>query len=203
MIMVTHDQLDALEIADGIAILREGILQQCGTPQELYWNPANLFVAGSIGQARMNLLACCYAGPGPPVLPAARSRLPCSLGRFRIGGEHLSFVILNILFTPPVAVAIPMDLLWSSAGLLDSHIALILQYTVFNVPFFAWVLKSFFEDIPHDMEESAMANGATRWRAFWEIAVPLARPAILAVGLLAFIFSWNEFFFAVILTRAE
>jgi multiple sugar transport system permease protein len=126
-----------------------------------------------------------------------------SLGRFRTGGEHLSFLILSILFMPPVAVAIPMYLLWASAGLLDSYTALILQYTVFNVPFIAWVLKSFFEDIPRDMEESAMANGATRWRAFWEIAVPLARPAILAVGLLAFIFSWNEFFFAVILTRAE
>jgi multiple sugar transport system permease protein len=126
-----------------------------------------------------------------------------SLGRFRTGGEHLSFVILSILFMPPVAVAIPMYLLWASAGLLDSYTALILQYTVFNVPFIAWVLKSFFEDIPRDMEESAMANGATRWRAFWEIAVPLARPAILAVGLLAFIFSWNEFFFAVILTRAD
>jgi multiple sugar transport system permease protein len=126
-----------------------------------------------------------------------------SLGRFRTGGDQLSFVILSILFMPPVAVAIPMYLLWSSAGLLDSYTALILQYTVFNVPFVAWVLKSFFEDIPRDMEESAMANGATRWRAFWEIAVPLARPAILAVGLLAFIFSWNEFFFAVILTRAE
>ena len=126
-----------------------------------------------------------------------------SLGRFRTGGDHLSFVILSILFMPPVAVAIPMYLLWASAGLLDSYTALVLQYTVFNVPFVAWVLKSFFEDIPRDMEESAMANGATRWRAFWEIAVPLARPAILAVGLLAFIFSWNEFFFAVILTRAE
>jgi multiple sugar transport system permease protein len=126
-----------------------------------------------------------------------------SLGRFHTGGDQLSFVILSILFMPPVAVAIPMYLLWSSVGLLDSHTALILQYTVFNVPFIAWVLKSFFEDIPREMEESAMANGATRWRAFWEIAVPLARPAILAVGLLAFIFSWNEFFFAVILTRAE
>jgi multiple sugar transport system permease protein len=126
-----------------------------------------------------------------------------SLGRFRTGGDNLSFVILSILFMPPVAVAIPMYLLWSSVGLLDSYTALILQYTVFNVPFISWVLKSFFEDIPRDMEDSAMVNGATRWRAFLEIAVPLARPAILAVALLAFIFSWNEFFFAVILTRAQ
>jgi multiple sugar transport system permease protein len=126
-----------------------------------------------------------------------------AIGRYRTGGDNLSFTVLSILFMPPVAVAIPMYLFWSALGLLDSYTALILQYTVFNIPFIAWVLKSFFEDIPRDMEDSAMINGATRWRAFWEIAVPIAGPAILAVALLAFIFSWNEFFFAVILTRAD
>ena len=126
-----------------------------------------------------------------------------SLGRFHTGGDNLSFIILSILFMPPVAVAIPMYLLWNKLGLIDTYVALIGQYTVFNVPFIAWVLKSFFEDIPVEMEDSALVNGATRWRAFWEIAVPLARPSIVAVALLAFIFSWNEFFFAVILTRAQ
>ncbi len=126
-----------------------------------------------------------------------------SLGRFRTGGETLSFSILSVLFMPPVAVAVPMYLFWRAFGLLDSFAALILQYTVFNVPFICWVLKSFFEDIDPTMEESALVNGATRWRAFVDIAVPLARPAIVAVALLSFIFSWNEFFFAVILTRAR
>jgi multiple sugar transport system permease protein len=126
-----------------------------------------------------------------------------AIGRYQTGGDNLSFTVLSILFMPPVAVGIPMYLLWSWLGMLDSYTALILQYTVFNIPFISWVLKGFFEDIPRDMEESALINGATRWRAFWEIAVPLARPAILAVALLAFIFSWNEFFFAVILTRAN
>ncbi len=126
-----------------------------------------------------------------------------SLGRFRTGGETLSFSILSVLFMPPVAVAVPMYLFWRAFGLLDSFTALILQYTVFNVPFICWVLKSFFEDIDPTMEESALVNGATRWRAFVDIAVPLARPAIVAVALLSFIFSWNEFFFAVILTRAR
>lgn len=126
-----------------------------------------------------------------------------SLGRYRTGGENLSFIILSVLFMPPVAVAIPMYLFWSRLGLIDTYPALVGQYTVFNIPFITWVLKSFFEDIPREMEESAIVNGATRWRAFWEIAVPLARPSIVAVTLLAFIFSWNEFFFAVILTRAR
>lgn len=126
-----------------------------------------------------------------------------SLGRYRTGGENLSFTILSILFMPPVAVAVPMYILWSKLGMLDTYTALILQYTVFNIPFISWVLKSFFEDIDPDMEDSALINGATRWRAFWEIAVPLARPAIVAVALITFIFSWNEFFFAVILSRAH
>lgn len=126
-----------------------------------------------------------------------------AIGRYRTGGDNMSFTVLSILFMPPVAVAIPMYLFWSALGLLDSYTALTLQYTVFNIPFISWVLKSFFEDIPRDMEDSAMVNGASRFRAFWEIAVPLAAPAILAVALLAFIFSWNEFFFALILTRAD
>ncbi|HUC16388.1 MAG TPA: carbohydrate ABC transporter permease [Acetobacteraceae bacterium] len=126
-----------------------------------------------------------------------------SLGRFRTGGENLSFTILSVLFMPPVAVAVPMYLFWRAFGLLDSFSALILQYTVFNVPFICWVLKSFFEDIDPAMEESALVNGATRWQAFLHIALPQARPAIVAVALLSFIFSWNEFFFAVILTRAR
>jgi multiple sugar transport system permease protein len=126
-----------------------------------------------------------------------------AIGRYQTGGDNLSFTVLSILFMPPVAVAIPMYLFWSALGLIDTYTALILQYMVFNIPFLTWVLKGFFEDIPRDMEDSAMVNGATRWRAFWEIAVPLARPAILAVSLLAFIFSWNEFFFALILTRAN
>jgi multiple sugar transport system permease protein len=126
-----------------------------------------------------------------------------SLGRFKTGGDNLSFSILSVLFMPPVAVAVPMYLFWRSFGLLDSFTALILQYTVFNVPFICWVLKSFFEDIDPVMEESALVNGATRWQAFLHIAMPLALPAIVAVALLSFIFSWNEFFFAVILTRAR
>jgi multiple sugar transport system permease protein len=126
-----------------------------------------------------------------------------ALGRYRTGGETLSFTILSILFMPSVAVAVPMYIFWSKLGLLDSFAALALQYTVFNVPFVCYVLKSFFEDIDPALEESALVNGATRWQAFRQIAVPLTRPGIIAVALLAFIFSWNEFFFAVILTRAR
>ena len=71
-----------------------------------------------------------------------------AIGRYHTGGDNLSFTVLSILFMPPVAVAIPMYLFWSALGLIDSYTALILQYTVFNIPFLTWVLKGFFEDIP-------------------------------------------------------
>jgi multiple sugar transport system permease protein len=171
-------------------------------PSELHW--ANftdaLFKWGGLKGLTDSLIVASLSTLLSLVLgvPAAYA-----IGRYHTGGDNLSFTVLSILFMPPVAVAIPMYLFWSALGLIDSYTALILQYTVFNIPFLTWVLKGFFEDIPRDMEDSAMVNGATRWRAFWEIAVPLARPAILAVSLLAFIFSWNEFFFALILTRAD
>lgn len=171
-------------------------------PSELHW--ANftdaLFKWGGLKGLTDSLIVATVSTALSLILgvPAAYA-----IGRYRTGGDNLSFTVLSILFMPPVAVAIPMYLFWSALGLIDSYTALILQYMVFNIPFLTWVLKGFFEDIPRDMEDSAMVNGATRWRAFWEIAVPLARPAILAVALLAFIFSWNEFFFALILTRAN
>jgi multiple sugar transport system permease protein len=171
-------------------------------PSELHWANFSdaLFTWGGAKGLRDSLIVASLSTALSLLfgVPAAYA-----LGRFKTGGDNLSFTVLSILFMPPVAVAIPMYLFWSALGLLDSYTALVLQYTVFNLPFIAWVLKSFFEDIPREMEESALVNGATRWRGFWEIAVPLARPAILAVGLLAFIFSWNEFFFALILTRAN
>jgi ABC-type sugar transport system ATPase subunit len=102
MIMVTHDQFDALEIADRIAILREGVLQQCGTPQELYWSPANLFVAGFIGRARMNLLAGRYGGAGSPVVcegfelpmgPRAATALPAGAAKVVVGLRPEAFAV--------------------------------------------------------------------------------------------------------------
>jgi len=171
-------------------------------PSELHWTNFTdaLFTWGGAKGLRDSLIVASLSTALSLLLGILAAY---ALGRFKTGGENLSFTVLSILFMPPVAIAIPMYLFWSALGLLDSYTALILQYTVFNLPFIAWVLQSFFEDIPRDMEESALVNGATRWRAFWQIAVPLARPAILAVGLLAFIFSWNEFFFALILTRAN
>jgi multiple sugar transport system permease protein len=126
-----------------------------------------------------------------------------AIARYRTGGKNLSFFILSMLFMPPVAIAIPMFLFWSHLGMIDTFQALIVQYLLFTIPFVTWVMKGFFEDLPPDLEESAMTNGASRMRAFWEIALPNVVPGLVATALFAFIFNWNEFTFAVLLTRSR
>jgi len=126
-----------------------------------------------------------------------------SLARYRTGGTNLSFFILSVLFMPPVAIGIPMFLFWSTLGLVDTYPALIVQYLLFTIPFATWIMKGFFEDLPRELEESALVNGASRLRAFFDIALPSVRPALVATTLFAYIFTWNEFTFAVLLSRGN
>jgi multiple sugar transport system permease protein len=126
-----------------------------------------------------------------------------SISRYRVGGDHLAFWILSIRMFPPVVSAIPLFLLFRDYHLLDTYWALVIAYMTFNVPFVVWFLKGFFDDLPRDLEEAALVDGATRWRAFIGIAVRLAVPGIVTSALLAFMFCWNEFLLALFLTRSQ
>ncbi len=126
-----------------------------------------------------------------------------SISRFRVGGQHLAFWILSIRMFPPVASAVPLFLLFQKYQLLDTYWALIIAYLTFNVPFVVWFVKGFFDDLPRDLEEAALVDGASRWRAFTGIALRLAAPGIVTSALLAFVFSWNEFLLALFLTRSQ
>lgn len=126
-----------------------------------------------------------------------------SISRFRVGGQHLAMWILSIRMFPPVVSAIPLFLLFRDLNLLDTYWALIIAYLTFNVPFVVWLVKGFFDDLPRDLEEAALVDGATRWQAFAGIALRLAVPGIVTSGLLAFMFAWNEFLLALFLTRSE
>ncbi len=126
-----------------------------------------------------------------------------AIARFRVGGNNLSFFILSMLFMPPVAIGIPMFLFWSAIGMVDTFQALIVQFLLFTIPFVTWVMKGFFEDLPPDMEESALVNGAGRVRAFLEVSLPNVTPALIATTLFAFIFTWNEFTYALLLSRGR
>jgi multiple sugar transport system permease protein len=123
-----------------------------------------------------------------------------SLARFNTGGKHLAFWVLSQRFLPPIAVVLPIFLIYRSFGLNDTHIGLIIAYTVFTLPVTVWMMFAYFRQMPKSLEEAALVDGCTRWQALWKVAVPLAAPGIIAAAVFAFIACWTEFFFALILT---
>jgi multiple sugar transport system permease protein len=124
-----------------------------------------------------------------------------SLSRFRTGGENFSFWILSTRMFPPVAAALPLFLIFKQIKLLDNHLALIIANTVFSLPFVIWLLKGFFDELPAELEEAALIDGCSHWGAFTRVALPLVTPGLVATALFSFIFAWNEFMFALLLTR--
>jgi multiple sugar transport system permease protein len=123
-----------------------------------------------------------------------------SLARFNTGGQHLAFWVLSQRFLPPIAVVLPVFLLYRNYGLNDTHLGMILVYTVFSLPFSVWTMYAYFRQLPAELEHAAQVDGCTRWQALRMIALPLAAPGVVTAAVFAFIFAWTEFFFALILT---
>lgn len=133
-----------------------------------------------------------------------------ALSRFKFYWQYLgwrnndiAFWIISQRFLPPAAMVIPFLLFFNSLSLIDTHIGLILAYTTFNLPFAVWIMRDFFDSIPIDLEESARVDGATRWQTFYKIVLPLSTPGLVTVALFSFIFSWNEYLFALMLTNFD
>ena len=126
-----------------------------------------------------------------------------AFARFRTGGENLSFWVLSTRMFPPVASALPLFLIFRFLHLLDTHLALIVANTIFNLPFVIWLLKGFFEDLPVELEEAAVIDGTTVFGAFRRVALPLVAPGLVVTALFSFIFTWNEFMFALLFTRRD
>jgi multiple sugar transport system permease protein len=120
--------------------------------------------------------------------------------RFRGRGASYTFVLASRLL-PPVAVAIPVYLVVQKLRLLDRYPALILVHAAFTLPFTIWYLSSYFRNIPYDYEEAALTEGCSWLQAFMYIVVPLAAPGLVAIATFAFMFSYNEFLFALLLTQ--
>jgi multiple sugar transport system permease protein len=122
-----------------------------------------------------------------------------ALARFRfelIQNRDLTIFFFAQRVLPPVATVIPFYLVMRTLGLLDTHLALILVNATFIMPFVVVILRQAFLDLPVELEESALIDGADHWGAFWRIALPLAAPAIAATALIIFGRAWNEFLFA-------
>jgi multiple sugar transport system permease protein len=133
-----------------------------------------------------------------------------SMARWATGGKNLAFWFLSGRMLPPVAVVLPVFLLytrysedWIHYRLTDTHIGLILLYTVFALPWTVWMMYVYFRQMPTELEQAALVDGCTRWQAIWKVAVPLAAPGIVSAAAFAFIYSWTEFLFALVLTNTE
>ena len=144
-----------------------------------------IIALGSTGLAMMISILAAYA----------LSRLPMR------GQQHFMGWILSTRMMPPVAVAIPMFFIYKNIGLMDTHLGIIIIHALMNLPLAVLLMKSFFDDIPKDIDEAALLDGASRFFVFWRLIVPLAIGGIAATAVLCFIFSWTEFIFVLMLTQ--
>lgn len=127
-----------------------------------------------------------------------------AFSRFRFpGGSAWSLGVLATQFLPPVIIIIPLFVAFRSLGLIDTRAALVIANMSFVVPYATWMIKGFIDGLPLDMEEAAQIDGASRLRAIWDIVVPLVLPGIATAAIFCFVVSWNEFFYALVLTRQE
>ncbi|MEM8552563.1 MAG: carbohydrate ABC transporter permease [Pseudomonadota bacterium] len=136
-----------------------------------------------------------------------------SFARYNVGDGHILFFILSTKMMPAIAVILPYFLIFRDIGRtdvgealylgLDQHGALIVSYVMFNLPFAIWLLVSFFQDIPRELEHSARLDGLSRLQVLRKVTFPLAAPGIAVTAVFTLIFCWNEFLFAYILTRTN
>jgi multiple sugar transport system permease protein len=126
-----------------------------------------------------------------------------ALSRLGTRSNALSLWILASRMAPPTAFAIPYFLVYREIELLDTLTGLIVIYLTFNLSLVIWMMRAFFDQTPRSLEEAAWIDGATFWQGFVKIALPLTAPGLAATAILCFLFAWNDFFFALILTRTE
>lgn len=123
-----------------------------------------------------------------------------AFAHYRIGGSTLRFVILATQMLPGVVMILPIFILMSHLRLSDTFLGITLAYMAFNLPFLIWIMTGFFEGIPKELSEAAAVDGVSPLQAFFRIIIPIALPGIMATAVLSFIFSWNEFLFAIVLS---
>jgi multiple sugar transport system permease protein len=127
-----------------------------------------------------------------------------ALARMDVPGEkHIALWILSLRFLPPIAITIPFYLQWQSLGLLDTQLGLILVYVSFNLPFAIWLLRGFLGDVPVELEEAALLDGLSRLAILRRIVVPVILPGLASTTIFIFVFTWNEYLMALMLTSVQ
>jgi multiple sugar transport system permease protein len=183
------------------------------TPAEIFssppvWVPANLqfgnyAVLFRDGDAWTVMNSVIIATTSTVIAMSLGTIAAYSLARFKTGGDNLAIWIISQRMIPPIAIVFPIFLLFAMIGWVDTFHGLILLYTAFNLPYVIWMMRGYFEDVPIELEESALIDGCTRWQALIKVVLPVARNGIFATAVFTFIFAWNDYIFALILTRTE
>jgi len=130
--------------------------------------------------------------------------VPCgyALAKFNFKGKNnIGFFILSTKMMPPIVIIVPFVKIFHMLGMIDTYIGLILAHVLVNIALVVWMMRGFFVDIPREIEEAAMIDGCSEIKSFLIIDLPLSAPGLVATALLSFLFSWNEFFFALTLTN--
>jgi multiple sugar transport system permease protein len=183
------------------------------TPDEIYayppvWIPSEVHFSSYItlfrdGDAWSVWNSLVTAGVSTVLAMIIGTMAAYSIVRFRTGGDHLAIWIISQRMIPPICVAFPIFLLFVSWQLVDTYIGLILLYTAFNVPYVTWMMRGYVQEIPIELEQSALVDGLTRWQVLRKVVLPMARAGLFATAVFTFIFAWNDFLFALILTKSE
>ena len=120
-----------------------------------------------------------------------------------LGNSDIAFWMISQRMMPPVAVVIPIYVLFQRLSLLDSYPALIITYVATNLPIVVWLMRDYFQSIPIELEECAAIDGASRYRIFWSIVLPLSTPGLVATFLFVLVFCWNEYLLALFLSFSK
>jgi multiple sugar transport system permease protein len=183
------------------------------TPDEIFafppvWYPesiqfANYRVLFKDGDAETVWNSLILAGVSTVIAMVLGTMCAYSLVRFKTGGENLAVWIISQRMMPPIAIAFPVFLLYVFFGWVDSFHGLIILYTAFSLPYVIWMMRGYIEDLPLELEESALVDGCTRWEVLWKVVFPMVRSGLFATAVFTFVFAWNDFLFALVLTRTE
>jgi multiple sugar transport system permease protein len=173
-------------------------------PLFLWWPTLENYAAtlgrADFGQAFVNSLLVSAGAVSLSLIvgvPAAYA-----LARFQFAGRNfLFFALLSMRMLPPIAVLVPMYVLFSKFGLTTTRTSVVLAYTTFSLPLVVWIMRGFFEDLPRELEESAWVDGASRFQAFVYVVLPLIKPGLVAACILCLQLAWNDFLFAAVLTN--
>jgi multiple sugar transport system permease protein len=183
------------------------------TPDEIFafppvWYPesiqfANYRVLFKDGDAETVWNSLVLAGVSTVIAMVLGTMCAYSLVRFKTGGENLAVWIISQRMMPPIVIAFPIFLLYVFFGWVDSYHGLIILYTAFSLPYVIWMMRGYIEDLPLELEESALVDGCTRWEVLWKVVFPMVRSGLFATAVFTFVFAWNDFLFALVLTRTE